>query len=501
MKRLVVMVILLALFLPISVLVWSGDFAISCGNNSWPNPGGIAGLEGNWKFGGSGNDPASGSLSKVLTLSCVASPTLAGEISAGTFYFRIIHLEGSAWFSWGGDGSNDEELTLNDPEETVICPSGNHQDSKSAFFTATIGKDYQILFQANPNGANSTSQITVLEFDGNPATISSVSDNGPVNAGTDLTVTVTSSLSSPPADQKFWARYIYNDEEWSNSSFVGDEIGSGNSLTLNIPGKVEGGEVHYYVFTTESSITPTNSNVDRATLWLNGYTDNTYDTSLPVTLSSFTAKATKAGVLLEWSTSAEIENAGFVLRRMENGERNTGAFNQQSPIANQQLIASYLTDNALVGQGSVTKSTHYSFTDSKVEPGKSYVYTLSDVDFSGKETEQKEIKIKTETENAIIAEGYTLRAIYPNPFNASFTVPFSLNENITVKITLYNIAGQQVMTILNQELSAGEYHFAVNADDLSSGVYFVKTNFSGTSSVSQRISDRRSHTQKIVLMK
>jgi hypothetical protein len=248
------------------------------------------------------------------------------------------------------------------------------------------------------------------------------------------------------------------------------------------------------------------------------------DASLPVTLESFTATATKAGVLLEWSTSAEIENAGFIIRRQvagdrnqengetENGERDTEETQGGLPLLEGEdlpassgqaggVLASYLTHPSLVGQGSVTKSTHYSFTDSKVEPGKTYIYTLSDVDFSGKETEQKEIKIKTETENAIIAEGYTLRAIYPNPFNASFTVPFSLNENLSVKITLYNIAGQHVMNILNQELSAGNYQFAVNADALGSGVYFVKTNFSGTSSVSQRISDRKSHTQKIVLMK
>jgi hypothetical protein len=51
-----------------------------------------------------------------------------------------------------------------------------------------------------------------------------------------------------------------------------------------------------------------------------------------------------------------------------------------------------------------------------------------------------------------------------------------------------------VMTILNNELSAGDYHFQVNADRLSSGVYFVKT----TMTVAER---SRSHTQKIVLMK
>jgi hypothetical protein len=248
----------------------------------------------------------------------------------------------------------------------------------------------------------------------------------------------------------------------------------------------------------------------------------TDDVSLPVTLASFTGKATKAGVLLEWETSAEIENAGFVIRRTEAGDRNQEEENSPQPSrslgtgslrggvesevdhstnspslegAGGVLLASYLTDNALVGQGSVTKSTCYTFTDSKVEPGKSYVYTLSDVDFSGKESILDEIKIKMESENAFIAEGYTLGPVYPNPFNASFTVPFSLNEAMNVKIALYNIAGQQVMTILNNEFSAGDYHFAVNADELSSGVYFVKT------SLRLRSGTDFGHTQKIVLMK
>jgi len=112
------------------------------------------------------------------------------------------------------------------------------------------------------------------------------------------------------------------------------------------------------------------------------------------------------------------------------------------------------------------------------------------VDFSGRETVQSEVQVKVENKSAIIADSYTLRSLYPNPFNASFTVPFTLNENLTVKVSLYNIAGQQVMSILNQELSAGDYHFAVNADDLCSGVYFLRINLG-----------KRMHTQKMVLMK
>ncbi|HDR04407.1 MAG TPA: T9SS type A sorting domain-containing protein [Candidatus Marinimicrobia bacterium] len=232
------------------------------------------------------------------------------------------------------------------------------------------------------------------------------------------------------------------------------------------------------------------------------------DQSLPVTLASFTGKATKAGMVLEWETSAEIENFGFVIyRREENspqpplrgGVKSESDYSTNSPSLEGTrgvLLALYITDNALVGQGSVTKSTKYSFTDTKVEAGKSYVYTLSDVDFSGKETKLAEakIKIKVEAEGAILADNYILRPVYPNPFNASFTVPFSLTKAMNVKISLYNIAGQRVMTILENNLNAGEYSYQVNADNLGSGVYFVNVEIGSSTYF-------RHHTQKIVLMK
>jgi hypothetical protein len=51
-------------------------------------------------------------------------------------------------------------------------------------------------------------------------------------------------------------------------------------------------------------------------------------------------------------------------------------------------------------------------------------------------------------------------------------------------------AGQQVVEILNHKLTTGDYHFAVNANKLSSGVYFIRT------CIGDGI-----HSQKIVLMK
>jgi hypothetical protein len=231
------------------------------------------------------------------------------------------------------------------------------------------------------------------------------------------------------------------------------------------------------------------------------------DQSLPVTLETFTAKATKAGVLLEWSTSAEIENSGFVIYRSEedsprpslrggveseadhstNSPSGEGAGDSPSERGLGGVLASYLTNNALVGQGSVTKSTHYSFTDSKVEAGRSYTYILSDVDFKGNETILAEAKVQVEVKGAIIADHYTLNPVYPNPFNASFTVPFILKEAMAVKIQLFDVKGRLAADILNGNLSQGSYHHQVNANNLGSGVYLLKMNLGGDAQMQKMV--------------
>jgi hypothetical protein len=97
---------------------------------------------------------------------------------------------------------------------------------------------------------------------------------------------------------------------------------------------------------------------------------------------------------------------------------------------------------------------------------------------------------KKPVENWLSADSYILERSYPNPFNASFTIPFTLKQTMEVKLKLYDISGRQVMQILNEKLSSGSYHFQVNANSLSSGVYILKINLG-----------QNAHTQKLVLLK
>ena len=258
---------LLTLILPFSLAyTWTGDFYISSSANGWPDLN--ASIGSGWKFSGSDNNGASGSVNKILTLSCVNSPSSEGEIGSGTFYFRIIHKEGSNWHSWGGSGS-DVSLTLDSPTET-ITHDNSWSTSGSKTFTATVGKTYKILLQANPGGSGGTSAIGVYEFSSSPTSITSVS-NVP-NGTSTSNYAVTVGLSGTPATEE--AVYIrYSNDNWSSADVVEADPNS-NSVSINIPGQSAGTTVSYYAFNSVSGIS--NANADKATLFIDNNGGNNY---------------------------------------------------------------------------------------------------------------------------------------------------------------------------------------------------------------------------------
>ncbi|MEK7262925.1 MAG: FG-GAP-like repeat-containing protein [Bacteroidota bacterium] len=70
---------------------------------------------------------------------------------------------------------------------------------------------------------------------------------------------------------------------------------------------------------------------------------------------------------------------------------------------------------------------------------------------------------------------FTLEQNYPNPFNPSTTLSFQLNFPAIVSLKVYNLIGQEVASVLSQEVfSEGNYEFNFDASSLSSGVYFYR---------------------------
>jgi len=63
---------------------------------------------------------------------------------------------------------------------------------------------------------------------------------------------------------------------------------------------------------------------------------------------------------------------------------------------------------------------------------------------------------------------------YPNPFNAATTIKFILPESGKVKLTVFDVLGRRVQTLINDNKNAGIQSVIFDASLLSSGVYFYR---------------------------
>lgn len=70
--------------------------------------------------------------------------------------------------------------------------------------------------------------------------------------------------------------------------------------------------------------------------------------------------------------------------------------------------------------------------------------------------------------------GFRLGENYPNPFNPTTTIPFNLQQAGKVNLTIYDINGRKVRTLINEQRSAGRHRVTFRANELSSGVYYYR---------------------------
>jgi hypothetical protein len=73
-----------------------------------------------------------------------------------------------------------------------------------------------------------------------------------------------------------------------------------------------------------------------------------------------------------------------------------------------------------------------------------------------------------------IPEEYALQQNYPNPFNPSTVIKYSIPQNSAVKLTVYDMTGRAVKTLVNQVMNPGNYEISFDASNFASGVYFYK---------------------------
>lgn len=74
--------------------------------------------------------------------------------------------------------------------------------------------------------------------------------------------------------------------------------------------------------------------------------------------------------------------------------------------------------------------------------------------------------------NNEVPDGYILSQNYPNPFNPSTKINFSIPKNENVSVKVYDVLGNELETLVNGDLSSGNYSIDFNGSKYSSGIYF-----------------------------
>lgn len=168
---------------------------------------------------------------------------------------------------------------------------------------------------------------------------------------------------------------------------------------------------------------------------------------VPVELTSFNASLKDAGVLLEWVTATEINNMGFEIQR--------------------NLSDIWETIGFVEGKGTTSEITNYHFFNdlSEFNYSAKLQYRLKQIDYNGAFSYSEIVEVE------FIPENYSLLQNYPNPFNPTTTISFKLAKSNFVTLQIYNILGNEILTLVNQVMPGGKHEIKFDAVGVPSGVY------------------------------
>jgi hypothetical protein len=412
---------------------------------SWTNPGGQTSLEVFW-----GTDP--GSLSSIYSGAPISTFD-PGVMNYNTnYYWRVDETDGTGTTT----GPVWHFTTMPDPNLVTLFMDDFESGLGNFTVNTTGGCPWQIF-----TDPTITSRYTLPATAGGGILAADADHCGSSGGGSSGSVT----LNSPLDASQYQSVAVEWDNDWfpiASSDFayldVSTDGGSNwmNVITFNYPG-VRNTHEYYDI----SSMVALHSFILRLVSVQPGWdwwwaVDNLQVTAwdiVPVELSSFTANVSGGNVVLNWTTATETNNKGFEVQRSNGGE--------------------YQTISFVNGNGTSTQQHSYTYSDQNVENG-NYSYRLRQVDFDGssKYSQVVDVIVNSPVE-------FSLAQNYPNPFNPSTRINYSLKVDSKVTLKVFDILGQEVVTLLNGNIAAGNHNVTFDASKLNSGVYLYKIEANG----------------------
>jgi len=177
----------------------------------------------------------------------------------------------------------------------------------------------------------------------------------------------------------------------------------------------------------------------------------TFDNPIPVDINILSATVIENDVMINWETISEINNYGFDIER--------------SFISNDAINLNWQTLGFVPGNGTTNEFHSYQFQDKDLFAG-NYQYRLKQIDNNGIFKYSPTINV------TILPNQFALYQNYPNPFNPSTTISYDLPANDFVTLKIFDVLGNEITTLINEEQQAGYHKINFDALALSSGMYF-----------------------------
>jgi hypothetical protein len=188
------------------------------------------------------------------------------------------------------------------------------------------------------------------------------------------------------------------------------------------------------------------------------------NSSLPVEMTSFSATANHLTANIHWSTATEVNNFGFEIER-------------------KTVHSEWAKIGFVTGVGSSNSLHNYAYSDNVGQAGM-YDYRIKQIDKNGGFKYSSVMQVEIGTAPKVLSLG----ANYPNPFNPTTNIEFSVPNDGRVVLKVYNVLGQEVAILFDGDALAGRLmKTSFDASRLTSGVYFSRLEYNGQAIVKRMI--------------
>lgn len=178
-------------------------------------------------------------------------------------------------------------------------------------------------------------------------------------------------------------------------------------------------------------------------------TINPGNTPLPVELTTFTASYNDQAIELKWNTATETNNYGFDVERKVNSTE-------------------WVKIGFIAGNGNSSSIKNYQYIDKNITGGSQFNYRLKQIDNDG------QFEYTNIVEVLVVPDNFELSQNFPNPFNPSTKIRFSVPVTIKLKLNIYNMLGEYIVTVADGEYAPGYYEEEFSAVNLPTGVYIYR---------------------------